>query len=81
MNLQFTFEIHPFNSYSQEQITLMVNHINSVPRDLFKGQCAFSLQYLFAYEDFFEILGYKQIKYEELTLNNSLFIKKDNTNN
>lgn len=69
-----------FNPYSQEQITLMINHINSVPRDLFKGQCAFSLQYLFTYEVFFELLGYKQIRYEELTLNNSLFNKKDNTN-
>lgn len=69
-----------FNPYSQEQITEMINHINSVPRDLFKGQCAFSLQYLFTYEEFFETLGYKQIRYEELTLNDSLFNKKDNTN-
>lgn len=69
-----------FNSYSQEQITEMINHINSVPRDLFKGQCAFSLQYLFTYETFFEAFGYKQIRYEELTLNDSLFKQKDNTN-
>ena len=69
-----------FNPYSQEQITEMINHINSVPRDLFKGQCAFSLQYLFTYEEFFESLGYKQIRYEELTLNDSLFKQKDNTN-
>lgn len=68
-----------FNPYSQEQITEMINHINSVPRDLFKGQSAFSLQYLFTYEDFFEKLGYKQIRYENLTLNKSLFNKKDNT--
>ena len=58
----------------------MINHINSVPRDLFKGQCAFSLQYLFTYEEFFELLGYKQIRYEQLTLNDSLFKQKDNTN-
>lgn len=69
-----------FNKYSQEQITSMINHINSVPRDLFKGQSAFSLQYLFTYADFFELLGYKQIRYEELTLNNSIFKQKDNTN-
>lgn len=54
----------------------MINHINSIPRDLFKGQPAFSLQYLFTYEDFFEKLGYKQIRYEDLTLNKSLFNKK-----
>lgn len=69
-----------FNPYSQEDITNMINHINSVPRDLYKGQSAFSLQYLFTYEDFFENLGYKQIRYEDLTLNNSIFNKKDNTN-
>ncbi len=62
-----------FNSYSQEQITEMINHINSVPRDLFKGQSAFSLQYLFTYENFFELLGYKQIRYENLILNSDLF--------
>ena len=60
-----------FNPYSQEQITEMINHINSFPRDLFKGQCSFSLQYLFTYEEFFEALGYKQIRYEDLTLNDS----------
>lgn len=69
-----------FNLYSQDQITEMINHINSVPRDLFKGQSAFYLQYLFTYEKFFEVFGYKQIKYEELTINGSLFNKKDNTN-
>ena len=58
----------------------MINHINSVPRDLFKGQSAFSLQYLFTYDEFFEAFGYKQIRYEDLTLNHSLFKKKDNTN-
>ena len=68
-----------FNPYSQEQITEMINHINSAPRDSFKGQCAFSLQYLFTYEEFFKALGYKQIQSEELTLNDSLFNKKDNT--
>ena len=70
-----------FNPYSQEQITNMVNHINSVPRDLFKGQSSFSLQYLFTYEYFFEALGYKPIRYEKLCLNDKIFKQKDNTNN
>ncbi|MEG2464389.1 MAG: IS30 family transposase [Malacoplasma sp.] len=69
-----------FNNYSQKQITEMVNHINSVPRDLFKGQCAFSLQYLFTYESFFELLDYKQIRYDDLCLNRNLFKQKNNTN-
>ena len=69
-----------FNKYSQEQITDMINHINSVPRDLFKGQCAFSLQYLFSYEDFFKLLNYKQIRYEDIFLSKNLFKQKDNTN-
>lgn len=70
-----------FNPYSQEDITNMINHINSVPRDLFKGQCAFSLQLLFTYEEFFELLGYKFISYPNICLNKSIFNKKDNTNN
>lgn len=73
-------KVNSFNPYSQEQITEMINLINSVPRYLFKGHFAFSLQYLFTYKELFESLGYKQIRYEELTLNNSLFNKKDNTN-
>ncbi len=69
-----------FNQYTQEEITTMINHINSVPRDLFKGQSAFNLQYLFTYEDFFDLLGYKPINYNELTLNKTIFKQKDNTN-
>ncbi len=69
-----------FNKYSQEQITETINHINSVARDLFKGQSAFNLLHLFTYEQFFELLGYKQIRYENLCLNNFLFKQKDNTN-
>lgn len=68
-----------FHPYSQDQITQMINHINSAPRDLFKGQCAFSLQYLYTSDTFFEALSYKQIRYEDLTLNDSLFKQKDNT--
>ncbi len=68
-----------FNPYSQEDITNMINHINSVPKDLFKGQCAFSLQLLFTYEDFLELLGYKYISYPNICLNKSIFNKKDNT--
>lgn len=69
-----------FNKYSQEQITEMINHINSTTRDLFKGLTAFDIQSLFSNKDFFESFNYKRIHYQDLILNNTLFKeKKDNT--
>lgn len=65
-----------FNKYSQEDITLMVNHINSVCRDRFKGQCPLHLQSLFTYEEFFRILEYKYIRHNEIILSNELFKQK-----
>lgn len=64
-----------FNSYSQDDITNMINHINSVPRDLFKGQCAYSIQSLYTYNEFFDLLGYKYISYPNICLNKKIFKK------
>lgn len=69
-----------FNPYSQKDITNMINQINSVPRDLFKGQCAYSIQSLYTYDEFFYLLGYKYISYPHICLNKSIFNKKDNIN-
>ena len=65
-----------FNKYSGDEITLMINHINSVCRDLFKGLSPFQLQGLFGSEHLFEILGYKMIDYKDIILSNKIF-KKD----
>ncbi len=66
-----------FNDYTQEDITLMINHINSVCRDHFKGQCPLHLQILFTYENFFRTLGYKYIRHNEIILSDDLFKQKD----
>lgn len=69
-----------FNQYSQEDITLMLNHINSVCRAHFKGQCPLHLQILFTYEKFFRILGYEYIRPNQIILSNKLFKQKDTKN-
>jgi len=66
-----------FNDYSQEDITLMINHINSVCRDRFKGQCPIHLQLLFSDENFFRTLGYEYIRHNEIILSSDLFKQKD----
>lgn len=73
---RFIPKSNSFNKYNQEQITNMINHINSAPRELFKGKSAYQLQQLFSDEDFFELLGFKAIVYQDLTLNDSLFNQK-----
>lgn len=42
-----------FNPYSQEQLTLMCNHINSVSRDKFNGLAAFKIQQVIVPDEFF----------------------------
>lgn len=68
-----------FNAYSQDGITNMINNINSAPRDMFNGQCAYNVQTIYCDENFFKILGYKYIQYSEICLKKKIF-KKDNTN-
>ena len=71
-----------FNNISQEQLTEMCNHINSVPRDLFKGVSAFSVQKCFTPEEFFKKLGYREIYGIDINLTPKLLKKnkKDTTN-
>lgn len=68
-----------FNTYSQDDITNMINNINSAPRDMFNGQCPYNVQAIYCDENFFKILGYKYIQYSEICLKKKIF-KKDNTN-
>ena len=70
-----------FNDITQEQLTILCNHINSVPRDKFDGVSAFSVQRCFAPESFFKKLGYKEIYGLEINLTPALLKenKKDTT--
>lgn len=65
-----------FNPYSQEQLTLMCNHINSVPRDKFKGLSAFKVQQVIVPDKFFKKLNYKEIYKLDVNLKSNL-LKKD----
>lgn len=65
-----------FNPYSQEQLTLMCNHINSVPRDKFKGLSAFKVQQVIVPDEFFKKLNYKEIYKLDVNLKSNL-LKKD----
>lgn len=65
-----------FNPYSQEQLTLMCNHINSVPRDKFKGLSAFKIQQVIVPDEFFKKLNYKEIYKLDVNLKSNL-LKKD----
>ena len=67
-----------FNPYSQEQLTLMCNHINSVPRDKFKGLSAFKVQQVIVPDEFFKKLNYKEIYKLDVNLKANL-LRKDTT--
>jgi len=66
-----------FNKYSQKDITLMINHINSVCRDLFKGHSPYQLQGLFSGTSWLEKLGFEYIEHNKIVLSNKLFKQKD----
>lgn len=68
-----------FNRITQEDLNLICNHINSVPRDKLLGMNAFYLQKCFAPDEFFEKLGYFEINSTSIILKDYL-IKKDTTN-
>lgn len=69
-----------FNPYSQKQITLMVNYINSIPRNKYKGLCAFQIQEVFSPTNFFTKLGLKRKYALEIDLKSSLLKSKKDTN-
>lgn len=71
-----------FNNLTQEDITLMINHINSTPREKYKGCTPYEVLELFTSNNFFEKLNLKKIFPTSVILKSSLFIhnKKDNLN-
>lgn len=67
-----------FNHYSQEQLTLMTNHINSVPREKYGGISAYKVQMVFVPNSFFKAFNYKEIYGTDIILKKTL-LKKDTT--
>lgn len=63
-------------SFSQADINLMVDHINSYKRKSLFGRCPYEVAMAALPEDFFLLLGLEQIPPEEVTLMPSLLKKK-----
>ena len=65
-----------FASLTQEDCYLIASHINSVPRDKFKGLSAFKVQQVIVPDEFFKKLNYKEIYKLDVNLKSNL-LKKD----
>ena len=60
--------------YNQEQITLMMNHVNSYSRKVLFGQTPYSMARNAFPEDFFTFLGLEEIPPEKVNLTPSLLV-------
>ena len=70
-----------FDDYSQEQITLMINHINSTPRKIFEWSTPFDILSIFVPIEFFEEFSLEKIHEWNVVLKPEILeLKKDNTN-
>ncbi len=68
-----------FNTYSQDDIILMTNHINSVPRNKLNGFSAYKIQETLVPKIFFTKLNYKEISSRDIILKSTLLKQKDTT--
>lgn len=64
-----------FNDYNQNDITLMINHINSTARDSLNGRTPFELASLLLDHCVLETLGLKKIEHDDVHLKPSLLRK------
>ena len=65
-----------FNNISQEDINLMLNHINSVQRDSLDGDNPYTLMHVWLPKKLIKLFDIKEIKQEDIILKNKLFNKK-----
>ncbi len=61
--------------FMQQDISLMMNHVNSFRRRSIGGKCPYELAQIFLPEDFFLLLGLTQIPDDEVNLTPSLLTK------
>ena len=66
-----------FDTYSQEDINLMLNHINSVKRDSLNGDNPYTLMKDFLPREIIELFDIKKIEQKEIILKNKLFKYKN----
>lgn len=66
-----------FDTYSQDDINLMLNHINSVKRDSLNGDNPYTLMKDFLPREIIELFDIKEIEQKEIILKNKLFNYKN----
>ena len=66
-----------FEAYNQEDINLMLNHINSVKRDSLNGDNPYTLMKDFLPREIIELFDIKEIEQKEIILKNKLFKYKN----
>lgn len=64
-----------FDGYTQRDITLMINHINSTARDSLNGRTPFEPASLLLHPNVIETLGLKKIEHDDVLLKPSLLKK------
>ena len=65
------------NQYSQEDITLMMDHINSYSRVSLGNKCPYDVFRFLYGDDLLNLLGCTTIPAQQVTLNKSVFEKRD----
>lgn len=71
----------PFDCYTQDDICLMMDHINSYCRKSLGNKTPYDMMTFLYGEKILEMLGCHKIPANEVTLNASIFIKKENDTN
>ena len=66
-----------FDKYTQDDINLMINHINSVKRDSLSGCNPYELMKLFLPQEIIDFFDIEEIEQNKIILNKKLFNKKD----
>ncbi len=66
-----------FDTYSQDDINLMLNHINSVKRDSLSGDNPYTLMKEFLPRKIIELFDIKEIEQKDIILKNKLFNYKN----
>jgi len=66
-----------FDNLTQEDCNLLMSHINSVPRDILKGNTPYKESLYFINEEILNKLGISLIKPDDVTLSHDLLKKKD----
>ena len=71
----------PLDAYTQKDINLMMNHINSYSRKSLGGRCPYDMfEFLYGH-DILELLDCKKIAPNDVTLNRTLFHQKKEEEN